>query len=149
MSGEAWVWAAKRPAAGAITFIVTEARNFYAAQQYVLRLGNEFITQSTSSAASELASQVLALGNATAVLQAIEPSSLIGAFGSNQHTLQPFDQLAGIAATTVGAIYLIIFTFLITLIWNNKGLPIIQSRLSLGSEVLIKILVPWVGTSSL
>jgi len=91
---------------------------------------------------------VLALGNATAVLQAIEPSSLIGAFGSNQHTLQPFDQLAGIAATTVGAIYLIIFTFLITLIWNNKGLPIIQSKLSLGSEVLIKILVPWIGTSS-
>jgi hypothetical protein len=50
----------------------------------------------------------LALGNASAVLQAVEPSSIIGAFGMNQHVLQPFDQLAGIAATTVGAIYLII-----------------------------------------
>jgi len=27
------------------------------------------------------------------------------------------------------------------------GLPIIQSKLSLGSEVLVKILVPWLGTS--
>jgi len=95
-------------AGGAITYIISESRNFYAAEQYVLRLGNEFVTQATASASSELASQVLALGNASAVLQAIEPSSLIGAFGSSQYTLQPFDQLAGIAATTVGAIYLII-----------------------------------------
>jgi hypothetical protein len=91
-----------------MTFIFSESRNFYAAEQYVLRLGNAFITQATASASTELASQVLALGNATAVLQAIEPSSVIGAFGSSQYTLEPFDQLAGIAATTVGAIYLII-----------------------------------------
>jgi hypothetical protein len=69
------------------------------------------VTQATASASSQLASQVLALGNASAVLQAIEPSSLIGAFGVSQYTLQPFDQLAGIAATTVGAIYLIIVSF--------------------------------------
>jgi hypothetical protein len=87
---------------------VTESRNFYAAEQYVLRLGNTFITEASSSASSTLANQVLALGNASAVLQAVEPSSIIGAFGMNQHVLQPFDQLAGIAATTVGAIYLII-----------------------------------------
>lgn len=81
-------------AAGAITFIMSEARNFYAAEQYVLRLGNEFTTMATSSASTELANQVLALGNATQVLQAIQPSSLIGAFGVSQYTLQPFDQLA-------------------------------------------------------
>lgn len=81
-------------AAGALTFIVSESRNFYATEQYVLRLGNEFATMAGASAGRELASQVLALGNATAVLQAVEPQALIGAFGSSQWTLQPFDQLA-------------------------------------------------------
>lgn len=48
----------------------------------------------TASAGTELAAQVLALDNATEVLQAVEPSALIGAFGSSTWTLQPFDQLA-------------------------------------------------------
>ena len=110
-----------RAAGGAITYIISESRNFYAAEQYVLRLGNEFVTQATASASSELASQVLVLGNASAVLQAIEPSSLIGAFGSSQYTLQPFDQLAGIAATTVGAIYLIIVSSLTAGRWQEEA----------------------------
>ena len=39
------------------------------------------------------------------------------------------------------------FTFLISFSWNNLGLPVIQDKLALGSEVLIKVLVPFVGKS--
>ena len=79
-------------ATGAITFIYEEARNFYATDQYVSRLGLELMTAATSSADTTLASQVLALGNATAVLSAAPPSSVIGAFSFNMHNLHPFDQ---------------------------------------------------------
>lgn len=73
-----------------------------------MRLSTQLMRTASSSAATELASQVLALGNATAVLAAAPPSSLIGAFSYNEHNLRPFDQLAGIASTTVGTVYLII-----------------------------------------
>jgi hypothetical protein len=69
--------------------------------------------------------------------------------------------LKGIAGTTVGTVYLIIvritkasftcanvqFTFLISVTWNNKALPLIADKLTLGSEVLIKLLVPFIGKS--
>ncbi|CAD6578689.1 MAG: hypothetical protein TREMPRED_002243 [Tremellales sp. Tagirdzhanova-0007] len=139
-SGAAW------DPTGAITFIYEEARNFYATDQYVSRLGLELMTAATSSADTTLASQVLALGNATAVLSAAPPSSVIGAFSFNMHNLHPFDQTGGIPATTIGTVYLIIFTFLISVSWNNLGLPLIQEKLSLGSEVLIKIVIPFLGT---
>ena len=66
------------------------------------------MTTATSSAATTLASQVLALSNASDVLSAAPQGSLIGAFSYNEHNLHPFDQLAGIASTTVGTVYLII-----------------------------------------
>jgi len=91
-----------------MTFVFEEARNFYGAEQYLMRLGTQLMRKASASAATELASQVLALGNATAVLAAADPSSLIGPFSYNEHNLHPFDQLAGIAATTVGTVYLII-----------------------------------------
>ncbi|ORY31254.1 hypothetical protein BCR39DRAFT_527136 [Naematelia encephala] len=127
---------------GAITFIYEEARNFYGTDQYVSRLTTDLLTSATGSAATTLASQVLALGNASAVLGSAAQGSISGAFAYNLVTIHPFDQLAGIPATTVGTIYLIIFTFLISGSWNNLGLPIIQDKLALGSEIAIKILVP-------
>jgi hypothetical protein len=41
------------------------------------------------------------------------------------------------------------FTFLISVTWNNLGLPLIQDKLALGSELMVKILVPLIGTSNL
>lgn len=64
-----------------------------------------------NSASGILAAQVLQLGNATAVLAAAPSGTLPGGLAYNQHTLAPFDQLAGIPATTVGTIYLIIVTY--------------------------------------
>ena len=50
------------------------------------------MTSATSSAATTLASQVLALGNASAVLSGAPMGSLIGAFSYNLHNIHPFDQ---------------------------------------------------------
>ena len=80
------------PATGAITFIYEEARNFYGDDQYITRLATQLMTEATSAASTTLASQVLALGNASAVLAAAPTGSLIGAFNYNQHNLHPFDQ---------------------------------------------------------
>lgn len=81
-------------ATGAITFIYEEARNFYATDQYISRLGLELMTAATSSADTTLASQVLALGNAATVLSAAPSGSIIGAFSYNMHNIHPFDQTA-------------------------------------------------------
>ena len=40
-------------------------------------------------------------------LTTADPAALTYAFGYNEHNLQPEDQLAGEAATTAGAIYLV------------------------------------------
>ncbi|WWD20771.1 hypothetical protein CI109_105248 [Kwoniella shandongensis] len=131
---------------GAMTFLYEEARNFYAAGQYVSRLTTQLMTSAGLSAATELSSQILALGNASAVLTTgAEAGAVVAPFSYNLHNLRPFDQLAGIAGTTVGTIYLIIFTFLISVTWNTKGLPLIQEQLTMGSEVLVKILIPFVA----
>jgi hypothetical protein len=50
------------------------------------------MTMATSAAATTLASQVLALGNASAVLAAAPEGTLAGAFSYNLHNLAPFNQ---------------------------------------------------------
>ncbi|WVR08674.1 hypothetical protein IAU60_005732 [Kwoniella sp. DSM 27419] len=131
---------------GAMTFVYEEARNFYGEGQYVSRLSLQIMQMAGQSAATTLASQILALDNASAVLTTgSQAGAVVNPFSYNEHNLRPFDQLAGIASTTVGTVYLIIFTFLISLTWNNMGLPLIQESLTLGSEVLIKLLVPFIA----
>lgn len=144
------VWAALTSGAswepqGAITLVWQEARNFYGTEQYIQRLSLELITSATGQASSQLALQVLQLANASTVI-AEAPSGTLGrAFNYNSHDLRPFDMLGGIPATTVGTIYLIIFTFLISGIWNQQGMPIIQDKLALGSEVALKLLIPFLA----
>lgn len=130
---------------GAMTFVWEEARNFYGTEQYIQRLTLAMMTTAAGQASTKLADQVLALGNATATLAAAPAGTIAGAFNYNSHDLRPFDQLGGIPATTVGTIYLIIFTFLISGIWNQKGMPIIQDKLALGSEVALKVFIPFLA----
>ncbi|WWC65253.1 uncharacterized protein I303_107870 [Kwoniella dejecticola CBS 10117] len=131
---------------GAMTFLYEESRNFYAANQYVSRLASMIMTTGGNSAATTLASQILSLSNASEVLTTGSGAIAVSApFSYNLHNLRPFDQLAGIASTTVGTVYLIIFTFLISITWNNQGLPLIQDQLTLSSEILVKLLVPFVA----
>lgn len=81
-------------AGGAITFIYEEARNFYGANQYITRLSGRIMTQAASSAGTQLASQILAQGNASAILAAAPEGTVTGPFNYNLHNLHPFDQLA-------------------------------------------------------
>ncbi|WWC72649.1 uncharacterized protein I206_106613 [Kwoniella pini CBS 10737] len=131
---------------GAMTFLYEESRNFYASNQYVSRLASMIMTIGGNNAATNLASQILSLNNASEVLITGSGAMAISTpFNYNLHNLVPFDQLAGIASTTVGTVYLIIFTFLISITWNNQGLPLIQDKLTLTSEILIKLFVPFIA----
>lgn len=49
----------------------------------------QVMTSATSAAATTFVTQVLALGNASAVLTAAPTGSLIGAFSYNLHNLHP------------------------------------------------------------
>ncbi|KAJ9117409.1 hypothetical protein QFC24_006505 [Naganishia onofrii] len=133
---------------GAVTFIYTEARNFYAANQYISTQITTLLNSATQRASISLLTSTLLnpSNSSTGITQllAADPASLSHAFGYNEHNLQPLNQLAGEAATTAGAIYLIIFTFLISLVFK----PVFESvrhKLALGSEVALKVLVPVVG----
>jgi hypothetical protein len=77
-----------------MTFVYEEARNSYGVEQYVSRLSTMLMRAAGDAGATTLASQVLALGNSSAVLAAAPEGSLIGAFSYNEHNLHPFDQLA-------------------------------------------------------
>ncbi|KAJ9114042.1 hypothetical protein QFC22_005862 [Naganishia vaughanmartiniae] len=96
---------------GAVTFIYTEARNFYAANQYISTQTTALINSATQHASIQLlTSTLLSPFNSSAgipQLLAADPASLTYAFGYNEHNLQPLNQLAGEAATTAGAIYLV------------------------------------------
>lgn len=81
------------PAAGAMTLVYEEARNFYGTDQYISRLGLSLMTNPASSAGTTLATQVLALGNATAVLSSTGGKNIIGAFAYSEYNLRPFDEL--------------------------------------------------------
>ncbi|GHJ90006.1 hypothetical protein NliqN6_6408 [Naganishia liquefaciens] len=134
---------------GAVTFIYTEARNFYAANQYIATQVVSLLNSATQQASRTHALTVLnqaAAGVDGGVnhLTTADPAALTYAFGYNEHNLQPEDQLAGEAATTAGAIYLIILTFLISLVFKPT-FEQVRHKLSAGSEVAIKVLAPITG----
>lgn len=148
------------------TFIYTEARNFYAANQYLATQVTTLLNSATQEASIAHAQTVLnqaaaGVDGGVNYLTAADPSALTYAFGYNEHNLQPLNQLAGEAATTAGAIYLvrlpsglgtvtdawkgqIIFTFLISLVFKPT-FEQVRHKLSLGSELAIKVLAPVTG----
>ncbi|KAJ9105007.1 hypothetical protein QFC20_004448 [Naganishia adeliensis] len=134
---------------GAVTFIYTEARNFYAANQYIATQVTTLLNSATQQASRTHALTVLnqaaaGVDGGVNYLTTADPSALTYAFGYNEHNLQPLNQLAGEAATTAGAIYLIIFTFLISLVFKPT-FEQVRHKLSLGSELAIKVLAPITG----
>lgn len=147
---------------GAASFYYEEARNFYTTNQYLAfyttklleaagaDAGMLFAQRQLNAAAASTAGGAV---NFTALSTAIAPppgrmgfssSLLTKPFAYSQFNLQPFDQLVGTAATTAGQIYLIIFTFFVGLGFIQAFGPL-APKLTLGSEVLVRILVPFVG----
>jgi hypothetical protein len=94
------------------TFIYTEARNFYAANQYLATQVTSLLNSATQQASRTHTLTVLnqaaaGVDGGVNYLTTADPSALTYAFGYNEHNLQPLNQLAGEAATTAGAIYLV------------------------------------------
>lgn len=144
---------------GAVSFYYEEARNFYTTNQYLSYLVTQLLTAAGNQAALEFASRQLTMAtssgttNFTALSTSIAPSEgqigfssslLTEPFSYSQFNLHPFDQLIGTAATTAGQIYLIIFTFFVGLGFKTAFDPV-ASKLTLGSEVLIRLSVPFLG----
>lgn len=86
---------------GAISFFYSEARNFYAANQYIAFLGTQLIESAIAQASQEFVSQFT--GSAAALSTALAGNALTYPFYYSQFNLRPFDQLAAEATTTAGA----------------------------------------------
>lgn len=102
---------------GALSFYYSEARNFETMDQWVspgvTRLINDYvIPAAASSLVAQLAPGLGGLSDAAygAINQTALASVLSRPFGESTWNLRPVDQFAGIPASTVGLLYLLVFT---------------------------------------
>jgi len=130
---------------GAIAFFYEEARNFYGTNQYLVTYSDIVIRSGTQEAniqfAQNLLNQAVNAGSITTLTTASNGKALASPFGFSTFNLRPFDQIVAEAPTTAGAIYLIIFTFLISPIWKEAFTPF-SNKLTKSSELILKIAVP-------
>jgi len=128
---------------GAISFIYEEARNFFTEGLLVAPYGERLISSAINAANSQFAANFLsgAAANATAVTTAVAAMALSHPFGYSTFNLRPFDYSVAQAPTTAGAIYLIIFTFLISPMWHEAFGPL-RRKLGMFSELSLALIVP-------
>jgi len=130
---------------GALAFYYEEARNFYGTNQYIVALADKSIRSGIQQAnvnfANTLLANAVAAGNTNALTTASNSNALASPFGYSTFNLRPFDQIVAEAPTTAGAIYLIIFTFLISPMWKEAFTPL-ANKLNRSSELFLKVLVP-------
>lgn len=98
---------------GSIGIFYEEARNFQTANQYVSSQMVQVVNSATQEANTAFTLNTLnqaaaGVGGGAAYLTDAARSSLVMPFSYSEYNLRPFDQLAGEAATTAGAIYLIV-----------------------------------------
>ncbi|KAL7338898.1 hypothetical protein BJY59DRAFT_727317 [Rhodotorula toruloides] len=133
---------------GAYTMYYSEGRNFETVDQWVAPGMNRFLNQYVlGSAASSLFAQLaprLASLSATqygAVNQTALSAVIAQPFGFSTYNLRPVDEFAGIPATTVGMLYLLIFTYFVSLFAFNARSPL-ESKLPLGQLIAFRLIVP-------
>jgi len=130
---------------GALAFYYEEARIFYGTNQYIVTLADisirSGIQQANINFANNYLQNAVAAGNTNALVTASNGNALASAFGYSSYNLRPFDQIVAEAPTTAGAIYLIIFTFLISPMWKEAFTPL-ANKLNRSSELFLKVAVP-------
>ncbi|GAA5897094.1 hypothetical protein JCM6882_001788 [Rhodosporidiobolus microsporus] len=133
---------------GALTLYYAEGRNFETEDQWIAPGMTNFINQYvTGAAASALLSQLTPrLGAISADEYAGVNTTALGSilampFGYSLWNLRPVDQFAAIPATSVGMLYLLIFTYFVSLFWNNARMAI-EPKLRLKDLVILRLLVP-------
>lgn len=102
---------------GALSFYYSEARNFETMDQWVspgvTRLINDYVIPAASSSlVAQVAPRLGGLSDAAygAINETALASVLSRPFGESTWNLRPVDQFAGIPASTVGLLYLLVFT---------------------------------------
>ncbi|BGP39168.1 hypothetical protein JCM10450v2_003122 [Rhodotorula kratochvilovae] len=133
---------------GALSLYYSEGRNFETMDQWVVpdvtRVINDYIVNSAaSSLVAQLAPRLGALSDAeySAVNQTALSSILARPFSQATWNLRPVDQFAGIPATTVGMLYLLVFTYFVSLFSSIARQPI-ENKLRLPDLLALRILVP-------
>ncbi|GAA5963798.1 hypothetical protein JCM21900_000045 [Sporobolomyces salmonicolor] len=133
---------------GALTMYYSEGRNFETVDQWVAPGMTSFLSQHVcSAAASTLSAQLLPRLGALSAEQysAIDKvalgSVLAMPFSYTEYNLRPVDEFAAIPATSVGMIYLLIFTYFISIFWS-RARAAIENKLRLGELVILRIAVP-------
>ncbi|BGP23902.1 responseto drug-related protein [Rhodotorula toruloides] len=133
---------------GAYTMYYSEGRDFETVDQWVAPGMNRLLNQHVlGSAASSLFAQLaprlssLSAAQYSAVNQTALSSVLAQPFGFSTYNLRPVDEFAGIPATTVGMLYLLIFTYFCSLFFYNARQSV-ESKVPLGELIAMRLIVP-------
>ncbi|GAA6041977.1 hypothetical protein JCM8097_009127 [Rhodosporidiobolus ruineniae] len=133
---------------GALSFYYNEGRNFETVDQWVAPGCTSLLTYHVQGAAgsallAQLTPRLGALTDAqyAAINQTALSSVLSMPFSYSQWNLRPIDQFAAIPATSVGMLYLLIFTYFVSLFWFNARQGI-EKKLRLKDLVILRLGVP-------
>ncbi|KAL8280093.1 hypothetical protein RQP46_007423 [Phenoliferia psychrophenolica] len=132
---------------GALTLIYTEARNFDTYDQWIqpgmFSLSSKTLPLAATAFAKVAYPRIGALSTESyiSVNHTYLASIVASPFGVSSWNIRPLDAFAGIAATTIGMLYLLIFTFFISIFWNAARGPI-ESKIPLKQLIALRIGVP-------
>ncbi|KAI5474766.1 response to drug-related protein [Pseudohyphozyma bogoriensis] len=136
---------------GALRLYWDESRSFDTVDEWVGPGMTNLTATAIPMGAAALFSQLMQIAEAdftqaeyAAVDQSALASVLAVPFGQSTYNLRPLNAYAGIAATTIGMIYLLIFTFLVTAAWNGARMAV-EPRLKLSHLIALRLLVPITG----
>ncbi|POY73674.1 hypothetical protein BMF94_3209 [Rhodotorula taiwanensis] len=132
-------------AEGALSMYYAEGRNFETLDQWVAPLMNSLINnQVLGTAATNFISLVATRLNGVSDAQYAAANSQTLAsviskpFAAATWNLRPIQAFAGIPATSVGMIYILIFTYFCSMFWNNARQPF-ESKILLSQLILLRI----------
>jgi hypothetical protein len=128
----------------AISFIYAQARNELATGSYLVPLGSAALAQITEQLSAKSVAEFLTAnsGNATAIAAvARAPVTLTTPISYSLVNLRPYNQPVATAITLVGLIYMLIFSFIMTMS-NNACREIIAPYLRTRSYLAYRILAP-------
>ncbi|GAA5986447.1 hypothetical protein JCM10908_003758 [Rhodotorula pacifica] len=135
-------------AEGALTMYYEEGRNFETVDQWVAPRMNSFLSNyvlgtAATSFLSLISNRIGGLSDAQ--LAAVNSTALASViskpFAQATWNLRPISQFAGIPATSVGMLYLLIFTYFCSMFWNNAR-GSFESKIILRDLIILRVIVP-------
>ncbi|GAA6059455.1 hypothetical protein JCM10212_005394 [Sporobolomyces blumeae] len=133
---------------GALSMYINEGRNILTYDQWITPGMTYFLnTYVLGNAATRLSEVLLprignlAAGEYTALDKTTLSTILARPFGFAQHNVGPIANYAGIPATTVGLLYLLIFTYFFSIYFSQARGPL-EPNLTLKSLLMFRLAVP-------